>query len=313
MRVAPETRLESLTPYIREAGLQRRDAWRIARRIYDHQFLYCFSGAAHMMLREQYYHITPGHLVIIPPNVPHKLWFNEQQLGELYWFHCDFFLLDDRQWIYDFYNTAEKYITLFGAELRHKKHIRDNPIFPGGVPLPEILKPTHPEEAEYHFRAMHRAYAGGDALWQLIARRSFYAILDIVLRQTTGEAPRSANRAYAVNQIKAYIAKHYFEPMTVADICGDTGLNTEYASKLFRRQTGQKLVEYISRFRVNQAKKLLIDPDLSITNVAEMVGFSNENYFCSVLKNLEGRTPSQLRAHLLSLLPEEEPHSTHGR
>jgi len=304
--VVSEIQLGDLCPYIREIGLQRKDSWRIPRRIYDHQFLFCFTGVAHVVLHERHYRLTPGHLVIIPPNVPHKLWFDEQQLGELYWFHCDFFLFADRQWIYDFYNTAEQYITMFGPELQYKEHIRENPLFPGGLSLPEVFKPTDAEELEYCFRTMHRAYSSGDTLWQLTACRCFYAILEIALRQSAGEINRSANKAYAVNQMKAYISKHYFEPMTVAQVCGDTGLNTEYASKLFRQATGQKLVEYIGWFRVNQAKKLLIDPDLSIANVAEMVGFSNENYFCSVLKKLEGRTPSKLRAHLLSLLVEEE-------
>ena len=301
-----ETKLEDLCPYIREVGLQRKDSWRIPRRIYDHQFMFCFTGAAHVVLREQHYRVTPGHLVIIPPNVPHKLWFDEQQPGELYWFHCDFLLFADRHWIYDFYNTAEQYITMFGAELQYKEHIRENPLFSGGLSLPEVSRPADTKELEYCFHTMHRTYTSGDALWQLTARRSFYAILEIVLRQSAGETNRNANKAYAINQMKAYVAKHYFEPLTVAQICSVTGLNSEYASKLFRQETGQRLVEYIGRFRINQAKKLLIDPDLSVANVAEMVGFSNENYFCSVLKKLEGRTPSKLRAHLLSLLVEEE-------
>ena len=298
--------LDDLCPFIREVGLQRRDSWRIPRRIYDHQFLYCFAGVAHVVLNGQYHRITPGDLIIIPPNIPHKLWFDEQPIGELYWFHCDFFLRDDRHWIFSFYNTPEQYITLYGAELQYKEHIRENLVLDGGLSLPEICKPADSEELEYHFRAMHRAYTSGDALWQLTSRRCFFAILESILRQSAGETSRSTNKAYAVNQMKAYVAKHYFEPLTVVDISADTELNAEYASKLFRQVTGQKLVDYISRFRINQAKKLLIDQDLSIASVAEMVGFSNENYFCSVVKKLEGCTPSKLRAYLLHLLVEDE-------
>ncbi|MDR3050146.1 MAG: AraC family transcriptional regulator [Oscillospiraceae bacterium] len=300
-----ETHLDDLCPYIREVGLQGKDSWRIQRRIYDHQFLYCFAGVAHVLLREQYHRITPGDVLIIQPNVPHQLWMDEEQPGELCWFHCDFFLFPDRHWVYEVYNTAERYITLFGAELQYKEHIRENPVFSGGRTLPEVSSLAKEEGLAYCFRTMYRAYTHGDALWQLTARRCFYEILETVLRQ--GETDRSANKRYVVNQMKAYVAKHYFEPLTTPQICEGTGLNPEYASKLFRRETGLRLVEYISRFRLNQAKKLLIYPDLSIADVAEMAGFSSENYFCSVLKKLEGRTPAKMRAHLLDLLTEEEP------
>jgi AraC-like DNA-binding protein len=297
---------ESLCPYIREAGFQRMDAWHIPRRIYDHQFLYCLTGVAHAVIQEAAHRITPGILMIIPPNVPHTLWMDERHPAELIWFHCDFYLFDDRQWIYETYNTVERYVTLFGAELPHKEHIRENPVFPGGIILPGVLNRTGAEELEYSFRAIHRAYTGDDAWWQLTARRYFFAILETVLTGIAAEPGRGALRIHAVNQMKAYIAKHYFEPLNVEKVCRDTGLNTEYASKLFRKVTGQRLVEYISRYRINQAQKLLIDPDLSAADIAEMAGFGSENYFCTVLKKLEGRTPVQLRAYLRSLLLEED-------
>ncbi len=299
--------LDELCPYIREVGTQRKDSWKsMQRRIYDHQFLYCFTGVAHVILREQYHRIVPGDLVIIPPNEPHQLWVDEQQPGEMYWFHCDFFLFPDRDWIYAFYNDMERYITLFGAELPYKEHIRPNPVLLNGRVLPDVTSFPNTESMEYCFRTMHRAYTSGDALWQLTARRCFYEILETVLYAGAAEKHHSASKVYVANQMKAYIAKHYFEPLTVTKICEGTGRNPEYASKLFRQQTGMKLVEFINWFRVNQSKKLLIDPDLSIADVAEMVGFTNENYFCTVVKRLECRTPAKLRAYLLSLLLEDE-------
>lgn len=298
--------LEAICPYVREVGLQHNDSWKNQyRRIFDHQFLYCFTGVAHMIIGEKQYRITNGDLIIIPPNTPHQLWIDEEQPGEMYWFHCDFVLLPDREWLYDFYNTMEKYITLFSPEMPHKEHIRENPVFAGGYSLPHVIAIAPKESMEYCFRSMYKTYLSGDRLWQLRAKRLFLEILEPVLNEIMGKPSPSAGRTYVVNIMKSHIAKHYFEPLTVAMIARDTGLNTEYASKVFRHETGMKLVEYINYYRVNQSKKLLIDPDLSLADIAEMVGFSNENYFSAVLKKLEGKTPGKLRAHLMALVQED--------
>lgn len=300
-------RFEEISPYIREVGLQRQDSWRnMQRRIFDHQFFYCFTGIVHIVLREETYRLQPGDLLIVPPNVPHQLWVDEAAPGELYWFHCDLFMLEDREWVRDFYVDMERYITLFGAELPHKEHIRENPVFEGGYTLPAYCSFLDTEPIEYCFRMMHKSFLSGERVWQITAKRCFFEILDALLKRTMEAKNADEHKTYVVNQIKSYVAKHYFEQITIQDMCADTGLNTEYASKLFRQQTGMKLVEYVGRFRVAQSKKLLIDRDLNIADIADMVGFSSENYYSNVTKKYEGKAPARLREHLLAMLTDEE-------
>ena len=104
------------------------------------------------------------------------------------------------------------------------------------------------------------------------------------------------------------MAHNYYRKLSVAEICAETGLNTEYASKLFKQETGQRLVEYVNCYRIKKAKSLLLESDLSVADIAEMVGFSSENYFCSVTKKLEGKTPEALRDYLMS---QESPPAEH--
>lgn len=61
------------------------------------------------------------------------------------------------------------------------------------------------------------------------------------------------------------------------------------------------MIHYLNRFRINKAKKLLLEPDLSIVDIAEMVGFKSENYFCTLSKKVTGMTPAKLRTYMLSL------------
>lgn len=53
--------------------------------------------------------------------------------------------------------------------------------------------------------------------------------------------------------------------------------------------------------RIAQAKKLFLEMDLNVADIADMVGFNNENYFCSVFKKYEGKTPVKAREDLLEL------------
>ncbi len=148
-----EFSFDQLCPYIREAGLQHRDAWRNrTRKLYDHQFMYCFKGTANAIIGDEQYKIKKGDLIIFAPNTPHQLWFDEAESGEFYWFHCDFFYYDDKDWIYDYYQNAETYIMLFSHQLKHQKYIRVNPTFSGGYQLPRYLQVPQVNEIEYLFR-----------------------------------------------------------------------------------------------------------------------------------------------------------------
>ena len=93
-------RLEELSPCVREVGLQMRDSWRKKpRRIYDHEFLYCFRGNAAIHIHGEEHLITEGDLVIIPPDTPHNFWVDETKDGELYYLHCDLEYREDSDWV----------------------------------------------------------------------------------------------------------------------------------------------------------------------------------------------------------------------
>ena len=296
---------DELCPYIREAGMQRRDSWKsFARKIYDHQFFFCFKGTANITVADRYYKIKSGQLVIVPPNTPHRFWVDEDELGELYWFHCDLFYYTDREWVSEFYKGPE-YVRLFSQEMPESEHIRENPVFEGGYRLPITLILENPSDMEYRFRSIQKAYNQQDPYWHLTARIHFMEIFTMILNETRRDVARTSGHSHVIHQIQTAVAHNYYRKLSVAEICAETGLNTEYASKLFKQETGQRLVEYVNCFRIKKAKSLLLESDLSVADIAEMVGFSSENYFCSVMKKYEGKTPETLRDSLMSLMNQE--------
>ncbi len=301
-----ERLFDELCPYIREAGLQHQDSWRNAvRRIYDHQFLYCFIGQAHAIIQNRYYKLLSGAMIIVPPNTPHRFWVDDVLPGELYWMHCDFFFYTDRKWLFELYNDPERYMTLFGTSLQYPEHIRETPVFEGGYRLPEFLMMENDDTVEYLFRSIHKAYQRHDRFWQLAAKSDFLELLNEIFCQTVGENAVALRSHQVAGQMKRFVAGNYYHNITVKDICATTGLNCEYASKLFNKETGLRPVEYLNRYRVGKAKRLMLESDLSIADIAEMVGFNSVSYFCSVIKKYEGCSPEILRAKVTELLADE--------
>lgn len=107
-------------------------------------------------------------------------------------------------------------------------------------------------------------------------------IFTMILNETRRDVARTSGHSHVIHQIQTAVAHNYYRKLSVAEICAETGLNTEYASKLFKQETGQRLVEYVNCYRIKKAKSLLLESDLSVADIAEMVGFSSENYFAAL-------------------------------
>lgn len=90
--------------------------------------------------------------------------------------------------------------------------------------------------------------------------------------------------------------------ITLQDIGACTQYNPDYAGKLFRRETGMTVIEYVNHLRINKAQSLLLDESLTMAEIAEKCGFQSVNYFSMVTRKITGMAPRQLRAHLLTIM-----------
>lgn len=98
-----------------------------------------------------------------------------------------------------------------------------------------------------------------------------------------------------VERISRFVALHYQEPLRLADIGRDAGLNAEYAGVLFRKVCGVSLVDFITGYRVSHAQRLLATTDAKIVEIAYEAGFGAPSRFYSAFKKACGRTPRAYR------------------
>jgi len=98
-----------------------------------------------------------------------------------------------------------------------------------------------------------------------------------------------------VRQAMAYINQNYAHPITRSDIAAHVGVSDSYLTRSFRQEFGVTPNTYLTRFRIQQAKKLLKNEATTVTEVALATGFSDSNYFARVFKKEVGQSPSDFQ------------------
>ncbi len=98
-----------------------------------------------------------------------------------------------------------------------------------------------------------------------------------------------------VEQIRQYIDVHYKEEIRRDSLGELVYLNTDYISRIFKKETGISISSYILKKRVEEAKKLLAQSNLPINTVSIYVGYSNFSYFTKMFKENTGYSPLDYR------------------
>lgn len=100
--------------------------------------------------------------------------------------------------------------------------------------------------------------------------------------------------------IKKYIAANYSNAnLSVKDISDYAHMSVSYLCTFFKAETGTTLNQYITEYRMNNAKQLLTDPRNKITEISDRVGYNDGNYFGKSFKKIVGLSPSEYREKVM--------------
>ncbi|MER1957291.1 MAG: response regulator [Solibacillus sp.] len=104
----------------------------------------------------------------------------------------------------------------------------------------------------------------------------------------------SADHA-SIQQALNYIHTHFNEPLTLQELSEIVHLNTSYFSSLFKQSVGVNFLQYLTNYRMKEAKKLLLEHNYSIGEISIRVGYKTSKYFIQIFKEYEKITPNQYR------------------
>lgn len=117
-------------------------------------------------------------------------------------------------------------------------------------------------------------------------------------RYRAGEEENDGNEDVTrsrMREVAAYLCEHAREPVTLTEVADHFAVSPSHLSRVFHQETGFGIREYLVHYRIRQACELLLNSDLSVTQVADQCGFSDSNYFGDAFKKATGLSPRQYR------------------
>ncbi len=107
------------------------------------------------------------------------------------------------------------------------------------------------------------------------------------------------NESYIIRQVKKFIKTKYMQRIGLAEVAEYVELSEGYLSRLFVNETGETFVHYLTRIRMEEAVKLLLDTNMKVYEVSEAVGYDNYEHFSRVFKKTLGMSPNAYKRNSL--------------
>lgn len=98
-----------------------------------------------------------------------------------------------------------------------------------------------------------------------------------------------------IRQSKQYIQSHYNEQITLEEVSSAVGLSAGYFSALFKKETGEGFAKYLINVRIEQAKILLRETNLSVAEICKRVGYNDLKHFVTTFEKAAGVKPGTYR------------------
>ena len=222
------------------------------------------EGVCHYFIDNSTYSIKAGDLVLIPEGAIHKTVYRDSDAKRRL-IHCAQMYVPA---------SVSQYLSTVNYVYRNNEITSD---------IKNI------------FDEIEKEYYSSDRFSESLILYNVHRLFFLLARNPNTEAPSHSMSSYIAETI-AYIKENYFEDITLPALASKCAISPEHLSRIFKRDTGFGVSEYLSIIRLQQAQLLLRqDPSLSVAKVAEMCGFSDSNYFSKRFKATYGISPLSFR------------------
>lgn len=131
---------------------------------------------------------------------------------------------------------------------------------------------------------------------RMIANGIFTALIGLITLQYQQADYSDINQPKShrgVRKAERFILDNYRRHMTLAGLAQIAGLSMDYFGQIFKTIFGKTPIDYLVDYRLQQAKKLMVETELNISEIAAHVGYEDIHYFSYLFKHREGVTPSE--------------------
>lgn len=239
-----------------------------------YELYYLYSGERYYFIQDKTYHITGGTFILLSPHEIHST----GNLGK---------------------SGFDRMLIHFNKELIHKyidgedENIYQN--FENNIHVISI-EPQKQNFIETLLDNMIQEYIKNNHKPNTFIK---FSLIQLLLFLNKANIPSNNNITNTINNTKkiifeiiGYINNNYFDDINLEDISKKYFLSTYYLSRTFKEITGFGFIKYINNVRIKEAKKLLMNEQLNINEIASKTGFKSNTHFGRVFKEITGLTPS---------------------
>ena len=240
--------------------------WHSVPHTHSHtELFFIVNGRGQFLIQDQTFPVDVNNLVIINPNVPHtEASFNAQPM---------------------------EYIVLGIGGIELATNENSNGQFC-------ILDHFESAEISSCLRNMLREIELKNTGYEDICQ-AYMEILIIRLMRNTALSVQTEPQVISGNRqcsaIRRYIDLHFKEPLTLEQLAEEAHMNKYYLSHAFKRAYGISPINYLISRRLEESKYLLAETDLSMSQIAQILGFSSLSYFSQVFRKTQGVSPMEFR------------------
>lgn len=143
-----------------------------------------------------------------------------------------------------------------------------------------------------------------EVIHQLADDTGFQEKISIVRKIIAAARTTQREKVYspAVQDILSHVEDSYDEDISLKQLSEDLHINVMYLGQLFKKEVGMSLSKYLNNYRIEQAKKLLIETNLAVAEIGFKVGYQNQAYFYRVFKSSENKSPKEYRNDFINQL-----------
>lgn len=254
-----------LPVYILGIGARDREFHFIREEGYpNHQIIYCVRGSGRLLMDGKSYDINEGDGFYLPPKFPHE-YYPLSDIWETHWV-----TFEGREAA-----NMMKYIKCTGPRVFKISDITS---------LDAVFKKMlYLMKTNYYYGAQQCSAL----LYQLIIE------LNRVVNLNSGSVDNV--KLGQLVPVIDYIDKNFSKDISLAELSELIDLSPQYLCRLFKECLNIRPFEYLARKRIHQAKLLLLDDKLTISEIASSVGYNDCSYFCAVFKRHEMLSPAEFR------------------
>ena len=135
----------------------------------------------------------------------------------------------------------------------------------------------------------------------LVKDTLFFSLVTVICKnakpRTTSEYSKNLERIFLTT---AYMEQHFAESLELSDLAALSNYSVRHFTRLFRLCYQVSPIDYLNQLRLDNAVNLLKNPNVTLSEIATLCGFSSSSVFSKVFRNHFGHTPSDHRKNILS-------------